>query len=155
MRNDEFTAGAQLLNCGLPHSLYPRDTYLQALVFNRPGIRIDIRPHQHTPALKSMNQGETASLTIGIISILIAILVAFNAAGCIARCIRNVGFSALSGPSPQVPIRCGLHRQRRNRAHELPLPLTMSPVEPMSGMEVYWLMESVQVSVVRWMAQRR
>jgi len=24
VRNDEFTAGAQLLNCGLPHSLYPR-----------------------------------------------------------------------------------------------------------------------------------
>ena len=46
-----------------------------------------------------MNQGETASLTIGIVGILIAILVAFNVAGCIVRCIRNVGLSLLSVPS--------------------------------------------------------
>jgi len=25
VRNDEFTAGEQLLNCGLPHSLHPRE----------------------------------------------------------------------------------------------------------------------------------
>ena len=49
-----------------------------------------------------MNQGETASLTIGIVGILIAILVAFNAAGCIVRCIRKVGLSVLSVPSGSV-----------------------------------------------------
>jgi len=32
VRNDEFTAGAQLLNCGLPHSLYPRARCSQAIL---------------------------------------------------------------------------------------------------------------------------